>query len=163
DVAPVGPKDLPFRVIARRTHFIATGTKFVLTSFPEDSSAVLKVLEGTVTVKGAKGTQVVSANQTVFVDSAGFPPPPHGAAPTEAEASRAFAWIDGRVVSNRHLRDATATLMRWFNMDIKIPDAALNERDAAFNVPLDSSNTTLAAIKQIEQSAKVKFGFDGDT
>jgi hypothetical protein len=153
DVAPVGEKGLPFHVIARKTHFIATGTSFVISAFPDDSSAMIEVLQGSVTVKSPKGMQVVGANQALVSDSTGL----H--APSDAERAVAFGWVDGNIASNRQLRDAVATLARWFNLIVKVPDLPLLDRSAAFSVPLDSSR---AAIDQIEKSANVKFTYEGD-
>lgn len=147
-------KALVLHVVARRTHFIASGASFVLTAFATDSVALVQVRQGSVTVKNEKGTQVVPAGQALMVDSTGL----H--APTEAQVAEAFGWVDGKVTSNRHLRDALANLSRWFNMDIKVPDLPLLDRDATFSVALDSSR---AAITQLEKSANVKFGYEGET
>ena len=147
-------KALKFHVVSNRTHFIGNGATFVVSSFPADSNAMLQVRKGSVTVKNDKGTQVVNENQTLLIDASGMHPL------TDAQRDAAFGWADGKVTSNRHLREAVATMTRWFNMDIKVPDLPLLDRDAQFVVPLDSSR---AAIAQIEKSANVKFGYEGET
>jgi len=43
---------------------------------------------------------------------------------------------------------------------VKVPDLPLLDRDASFSVPLDSSRL---AISQVEQSANVKFAYEGET
>ncbi|MEO7085886.1 MAG: hypothetical protein ABI442_19585 [Gemmatimonadaceae bacterium] len=155
DVPPLAnDKALKFHVIADKTHFIGDGASFVIYAYPADSNAMVLVKKGSVTVKNDKSTQVVGENQSLLVDASGMHPIP---APQQAVA---FGWVDGKVTSNKHLRDAIATMTRWFNMDIKVPDVPLLDRDASFVVPLDSSG---AAIAQIEKSANVKFGYEGET
>jgi ferric-dicitrate binding protein FerR (iron transport regulator) len=152
DVAPGQP--LPFRVIVKRVQFVATGTSFAVSGFASDSGVMILVKEGTVTVKGLKAPTTVTANQAMVIDNG------VARAATDDEKAEAFSWVDGRVVvNNRPLRDANAELMRWFNLDIKIPDLKLLDRPASINVSLDSS---LAAISQVEKSANVKFGYEGE-
>lgn len=146
---------LPFRAVAKRMQFIATGTKFIVSAFPTDSGVRVKVLEGTVTAKAGKRMSTVTAGQALFITSDSM------RAPTEAEAAEAFGWIDGRIaVEHQQLRRVIAALTRWFNYDVKVPDLPLLDRDATFNVPLDSSRL---AISQVEQSANVKFAYEGET
>lgn len=153
EVAPGLP--LPFRVVAKRVHFIATGTKFVISAFPNDSAVGVQVREGTVTIKGAGKPTTVSANQVALVE--------HGAIrqPTEDELAQAFGWVDGRIaVQHKQLRTVVEALTRWFNYDVKVTDLPLLDREASFSVPLDSSRL---AISQVEQSANVKFAYEGET
>lgn len=153
DVAP--NQKLPFRVVAKRTQIIATGTSFVVSAYPGDSAVAVLVREGSVTVKSGKQSSIVQANQTLFVDRSTV------RAATADERADAFGWTDGHVaVSHKQLRDVVAQLTRWFNLDIKVPDLKLLDRDAGFSVSLDSSR---AAIGQVEQSAHVKFAYEGES
>ncbi|HTI64948.1 MAG TPA: FecR domain-containing protein [Gemmatimonadaceae bacterium] len=153
DVAPNQP--MPFRVVANRTHFIATGTKFVVSAYPDDSAAKVFVEEGTVTVKSGKLSQSVAANQAAVADAKGI------RAPTADEQAEAFGWVKGQItVQHAQLRHVVATLTRWFNYDVKVPDLPLLDRPASIDVPLDSSRL---AISQVEQSANVKFAYEGVT
>jgi len=147
---------LPFRVVARRMHFIATGTKFVISTFRADSTAMVLVQEGSVTIKAGKNIAVATAGQAMVADAK------NGIrAATEDEKAEAFNWVDKRVtVRNKQLRDVVSAMTRWFNYDIKVPDTQLLDRMASIDVPLDSSKL---AITQVEQSAKVKFGYEGET
>ncbi len=144
---------LPFRVIANKTHFIATGTSFIISAYPIDSSASVLVKEGTVTVKAPKGTQAVAAGQALLVDTAGL----H--TPSDDQKGERFGWADGRITVHKQLRGAVAAMARWFNMEIKVSDLPLLDRDAQFSVALDSSRQ---AITEIEKSANVKFVYEGD-
>ena len=153
DVAP--NQKLPFRVVAKRVHVIATGTSFVVSSYPSDSGMMVLVREGSVTVKSGKQSSTVAANQSIFVDKGTM------RAPTEDERAQEFGWVDGHVaVAHKQLRDVIAELTRWFNLDVKVPDLRLLDREASFSVSLDSSRL---AIQQVEQSAKVQYAAEGDT
>ncbi|HEY4217195.1 MAG TPA: FecR domain-containing protein [Gemmatimonadaceae bacterium] len=152
DVAP--GQALPFRVIVKRVQFIATGTSFTVSSFTSDSAVMILVKEGSVAVKGLKQPTTVAANQAVVIDSGVARPA------TDDERAEAFGWVDGRaVVTNKPLSVALASMLRWFNLDIKVPDLTLLTRPASFNVALDSS---LDAIAQVEKSANLKFGYEGE-
>ena len=45
---------LPFRLVAKRNHVIATGTRFAVSAYPGDSAIFVTVKEGTVQVKSMK-------------------------------------------------------------------------------------------------------------
>jgi len=152
DVAAGQPQ--PFRVVANRTHFIATGTKFAVSSYPTDSSAKVSVQEGSVTVKLGKQIATVAANQTMIADAKGI-----RALPDDQKAE-AFGWVGGQATAHGNLRHVMEALTRWFNYDVKVIDPPLFEREASFDVPLDSSRL---AISQVEKSANVKFAYEGET
>jgi ferric-dicitrate binding protein FerR (iron transport regulator) len=146
---------LPFRVVAKRMQFIATGTKFAVSAYPNDSGARVQVIEGTVTAKAGKNSSAVTAGQSLLLtrDSTRMP--------TDAERLEAFGWVDGQIsVQHKQLRTVVEALTRWFNYDVKVPDLPLLDRDASFNVPLDSSRL---AISQVETSANVKFAYEGES
>ncbi|MEP6491193.1 MAG: FecR domain-containing protein [bacterium] len=146
---------LPFRVVAKRIHFIATGTKFVISAYASDSGVMVQVREGTVTVKAGGKSSVVSANQSLLVVNNEMKQP------SADQIASAFGWVDGQVAySHKQLRYVVAELTRWFNLDVKVPDLPLLDREASFQVSLDSSRL---AISQVEKSANVKFGFEGDS
>jgi ferric-dicitrate binding protein FerR (iron transport regulator) len=152
DVAP--NQTQPFRVVANHTHFIATGTKFAVSSYPADSSAKVFVQEGSVTVKFGKQIATVAANQAMVVDTKGI-----RALPDDQKAE-AFGWVNGQATAHGQLRHVVEALTRWFNYDVKVIDRTLLEREASFAVPLDSSRL---AISQVEKSANVKFAYEGET
>jgi ferric-dicitrate binding protein FerR (iron transport regulator) len=151
----VAKQPLPFYAVVRKSQVIATGTSFVVSTFAPDSAFAVLVREGTVTVKTAKGEKALTANQTALVKGGVI-----GELP-DAEKAELFDWVDGKVsVTNQPLRNVMEQLVRWFNLDIKIPDASILDRPASFAVSLDSSR---AAIAQVEKSANVKFAYEGDT
>lgn len=151
EVAP--NQSLPFRVVANHTQFIATGTKFAVSAYPEDSAAKVLVQEGTVSVKVGKQLTAVPAGQGMVADKSGV----H--ALSDVDRAEAFGWVDGKiVVQQKPLRHVLEVLTRWFNSDVKVPDAPLLDRPTSLDVPLDSN---MLALKQIEQSAHVKFEYEG--
>ena len=152
DVA--GGQPQPFRVVANRTHFIATGTKFAISSYPADSSAKVLVQEGSVTVKLGKQIATAAAGQTMIADAKGI-----RALPDDQKAE-AFGWVSGQASAHGNLRHVMEALTRWFNYDVKVIDPPLFDRQASFDVPLDSSRL---AISQVEKSANVKFAYEGET
>jgi len=153
DVAP--NQKLPFRVVAKRVHVIATGTSFVVSAYPSDTGMLVMVREGSVTVKSAKQSSTVAAGQSMFADKGTM------RAPTEDERAQGLGWVDGHVtVTHKQLRDVIAELTRWFNIDVKVPDLKLLDREASFSVSLDSSRL---AIEQVEKSANVQYASEGDT
>lgn len=152
EVAP--GQQMPFRVVANHTHFIATGTKFAISSYPADSSAKVLVEEGTVTVKAGKQTAAVAAGQAMVADSKGI----HAA--SDEQKAEAFGWVNGQASAHGQLRHVVEALTRWFNYDVKVIDLPLLDREASFSVPLDSSRL---AISQVEKSANVKFAYEGET
>jgi ferric-dicitrate binding protein FerR (iron transport regulator) len=152
NVAPNQPT--PLHVVVRKSQVIATGTSFAVSTFLPDSAFAVFVREGTVTVKAGKAEKALAANQTAVVKNGAID------VLTDAQKAELFDWVDGKVtVQTQPLRNVMEQLVRWFNLDIKIPDAALLDRPASFAVSLDSSR---AAISQIEKSANVKFGYIGE-
>ena len=152
DVAPNQPT--PLHVVVRKSQVIATGTSFVVSTFAADSAVAVLVREGSVSIKTGKAEQALAANQAVLVKDGAIEQLP------DAQKAELFDWVDGKVtVGTQPLRHVMEQLVRWFNLDIKIPDAALLDRPASFSVSLDSSR---AAIAQVEKSANVKFGYIGE-
>lgn len=153
DVAPGNV--LPFRVVAKHAQIIAPAASFVVTAYDDDTGVAVLVKSGNVTVISGKQTLPLTAGQAVIVDGN------TSATPTEAQKLAAFGWTDGQVsVDHKQLREVIAQLGRWFNLDIKVPDLKLLDREASFSVSLDSSK---AAITQVEKSANVKFAYEGET
>lgn len=152
EVAP--GQEQPFHVVSNHVHFIATGTKFAVSGYPADSGAAVLVQEGSVTVKAGKQTAAVAAGQAMIADSKGI------RAASEEQTKEAFGWVSGQVAAHGQLRHVMEALTRWFNYDVKVVDLPLLDREASFEVPLDSSRL---AISQVEKSANVKFAYEGET
>jgi ferric-dicitrate binding protein FerR (iron transport regulator) len=81
--------------------------------------------------------------------------------PTASELQEATTWNDKTLtISNRQLRDVLPQLKRWYGLDIKVVDLPLLDRPVSMQASLDSQ---MEAIKAIEKSANVKFGYEGKT
>jgi ferric-dicitrate binding protein FerR (iron transport regulator) len=111
------------------------------------------VQEGSVTIKMGKQTSAVAAGQAMVADASGIK------ALGDDDKAESFSWLDKKmVVHQKPLRHVILVLGRFFNSDVKVPDAPLLDRPTSIDAPLDSA---MLAIKQIEQSANVKFGYEG--
>jgi len=80
--------------------------------------------------------------------------------PTPAELGVATNWTTRRVTIARQLRDVVTELNRWYGVDIKVPELKALDRPASVDAPLDSLRV---AIAQVENSADVTFGYEGQT
>src|SRR6185369_12180456 len=101
---------LPFRVVARKTHAIATGTVFGISAYPGDSAVFVRVKEGSVTMKSGKSQMIVAANQVAVSEG--------GVVRDASQDPKGgiINWIDGKItVPKTTLRDMLVQLNRWFS------------------------------------------------
>jgi ferric-dicitrate binding protein FerR (iron transport regulator) len=54
--------------------------------------------------------------------------------------------------------EALNHLQRWYALGLVVRDSSIMDRSVTMNVSLDSSRNAIAAL---EQSANVKFGYEG--
>lgn len=154
EVAPGLPRDLEVRV--RNAIVDAKGTKFTAAGYPTDSAAVVRVDEGSVLVRVGKESRSLTAGQSLIVGGDGIP-----RTPTADEVDEALGWTDGRfTVAHRQLREVLPRLNRWYGLDVKVPDLPLLDRPVTIRASLDSNR---AAIREVEKSAGVRFGYEGET
>ena len=145
-----------FRVYAGDALVVATGTSFSVRSYPEDSATTVVVSEGKVEVRQGTDIRSLDAGSAVYV---GVGVAPRLASPSERDD--ADAWRNGNItITNRQLRDVLPELKRWYNLDIKVPEGALLARKVTLRASLDSSRQ---AIRGVEQSAGLRFDYDGPT
>ncbi len=156
-VAPGQAK--PFQVRAAKAAVFATGTNFTVFAYPADSTVTVFVKDGSVSVESPMGTRTplaLAAGKATFIDKSGATRDPQ-----PVELAEATSWLDHKVtLANRQVRDAVAMFKRWYGMDIKVPDLPLLDRPVSVDANLDSSR---AAIAQVESSANLKFGWEGQT
>jgi ferric-dicitrate binding protein FerR (iron transport regulator) len=154
DVAKGGEGE--FRVYAGDAVVIARGTSFSVRSYAEDSATTVVVTEGNVEVREGKSTHPLPAGSALFVMRGQSPRPA-----SADEREEADGWRSGTLtLANRPLRDVLPQLRRWYDLDVKVPDSALLDRRVTLRASLDS---TRQAIRGIEQSAGVTFGYQGQT
>jgi len=142
----------PFRVNAGNVAIVATGTAFTA-QVRDDQSVTVVVSDGTVQVGQRKAmTEVKSGSAVVAKDSTVRPA-------TAAERDEADAWRSGMLVVNEKPLGQVLNLMnRWYGLTILVQQNALLDRKASFRASLDS---TRQAIRGIEESAGVQFGYIG--
>ena len=115
---------------------------------------------GGVTVKtsfGASGDQsrAVEAGAAVTVNANGVI-----ADATPDDVAMAVGWTDDQfVVVDRPLREVVPLMNRWYRLDLNVAEERLLDRKATVRAPIGSSRQ---AIEQVEATANVKFGYDGD-
>ncbi|MDB4909001.1 MAG: FecR protein [Gemmatimonadetes bacterium] len=143
----------PFEVHAGPATFVATGTKFTIRAWSEDSTVLLQVHQGTVEVRLGEQVASVGAGEARVISTTTI------AKATSDEAMEAGAWLEQRLVVNgRPLGWVLPQLKRWYGVDIKVPERELLGRPVTMNVALDS---TRAAIGAVERSAGVEFTYVG--
>jgi ferric-dicitrate binding protein FerR (iron transport regulator) len=144
----------PFEIRASSTSTLVTGTVLTVRAFPSESSVVVALKEGSATVKVGDSLRVVKTGQAVFVKNNLM------REPTPPEVQEATSWNDNTLtIANRQLRDVLPQLKRWYGVDIKVLDAPLLDRPVSMQSSLES---TREAINGVEQSAHVKFGYEGE-
>jgi ferric-dicitrate binding protein FerR (iron transport regulator) len=143
-----------FEIRAGNTKTLVTGTVLTVRAFPSDSSVVVALKEGSATVKVGDSLRVVKTGQAIFVKNNTM------REPTQPEVQEATSWNDNALtIANRQLRDVLPQLKRWYGVDIKVLDAPLLDRPVSMQSSLES---TREAINGVEQSAHVKFGYEGE-
>ena len=148
-------KAKPFEVRGLNTSTVVTGTKLTVRAFASESSVVVVVAEGSANVRVGDSVRVVKAGQAVFVKGNAM------REPTALEVQEATTWNDNKLtIANRQLRDVLPLLKRWYGLDIKVVDTKLLDRPVTLQASLDSPKE---AYTGVEQSANVKFGYEGKT
>ena len=143
----------PFNVYAGDVAIVAKGTSFLVRAYPGDSAVVVVVQEGTVSVGHGKNMVDVGAGQALTIGKG------DGRAATTAERESADAWRTGMLaVNNERLGDVVPLLTRWYGLHIAVQPQSLMDKRATFRASLDS---TRQALRGIEQSAGVEFGYVG--
>ena len=152
-VAPSNP--LPFEIRAGNAAVVATGTTITVRAYPNDPFVTVLVPEGTATVKVDEQERPLSAGKALVIESNGTM-----REPTPAELAVATNWTNRRVTVARQLKDVVQEINRWYGVDIKVPELKAHDRPASVDAPLDSLRV---AIAQVENSAGVTFGYEGQT
>lgn len=148
-VAPGLPKEL--HVHAAGIPIVAKGTAFSV-MVHEDSSATVVVTEGSVTVGGGDDNEVATGSAVVAKGDTRRPATP-------AERDAADLWRTGSItVADTPLRDVLPVLRRWYGLTIAVKPDSLLDRKVTLRASLDS---TRQAIRGVEESARVQFGYVG--
>lgn len=148
---------LPFTVRAGNTVITATGTKFTVRAFEEDSSVVVGVEEGSVSVKvkDKDESATVEAGKAVRVSKEGAISQLDGAA-----GASALSWVrDTLEFVNQPVSFVLPELIRWFDLKASLADPSLGTRPVTFKIGLQSSGD---ALKSMATAANLAIGFDKD-
>lgn len=139
----VAPGSDDFRVYMRNAIITATGTRFVVASRWSDTAVVVKVIEGSVSVRVGKGRNTsIGAGKASVIDAAGTI-----SDATADDAEAAGSWVDGRLaIVNRPLKEVLPQLLRWYNVDATVRDLSLLEKSATLRSSLDSGDVALAEV-----------------
>jgi ferric-dicitrate binding protein FerR (iron transport regulator) len=150
-VAPNAKK--PFVVRAGPAYVTATGTEFDVRAYPNESAVTVRVRSGTTNVRASGTSRALGAGQSVTLAKDGTM-----SNPTPGAVDEAFAWTDANfVVNGQPLRAVLPQIVRWYGMDLKVPDQALLTRPVTMRSKLSSSREAIAAL---ESSAHLKFGYE---
>jgi len=148
---------LPFTVRAGNAIIEATGTKFTVRAFEEDSSVVVGVEEGSVNVKVKdKGDQKsLEAGKAVRVSKEGT------ISDLDATAgATALSWVrDTLEFVNTPVSVVLPELIRWFDLKASLADPSLGTRPVTMRIGLQSSGD---ALKSMASAANLAIGFDKD-
>lgn len=146
----------PFEIRAGKAAVLVTGTTLTVRAYPNDPAAIVHVAEGQATVKVGKEQRPVTAGRSLLVDN-----DENIREPSPDELALAVNWADRRVtIKNRQLRDIVQEMNRLYGSDIKVPELKVLDRVGSVDAPLDSMRV---AISQVESSADVEFGWEGQT
>lgn len=153
-VAPGHPK--PFEVRAGDAAVLVAGTTLTVRAFANDPVVTVHVRDGEATIRLGKELHPLTAGRALSIESGG-----RVRDPSPAELALATNWTDRRVtMTNRQLRDVIQEINRWYGLEIKVPELKVLDRMASVDAPLDSLRV---AIGQVEKSADVAFGYEGQT
>lgn len=153
---PAGGKPLTIR--AGDASIEANGATVDVTNYPGDKAAFIRVRAGSAAVKSLTTgtTQTLSAGSVLAIAPDGQTSTPNATAVSEA-----FGWVDKQfVVSNQTLGSVLPLLVRWYGLELKVPDKSLLSRPVTMSASLESSREVIAAL---EKAANVQFGYQDKT
>jgi ferric-dicitrate binding protein FerR (iron transport regulator) len=150
---PARNAERPFHVRTAQAMVTATGTVFDVRAVKQEARTLVRVREGTVTVRVGDEARTLAAGDAIAVAGDGSVRPLAGAARAEA-----FAWADGRLVfTNRPLREALGEVQRWTVLSLSVPDTRLLDRPVSVAVELGATRALLAAL---EKTGRLKFDYE---
>ncbi len=149
--APTGTTPLLIQV--GEAWIVAQDADFAVRHFDDDSTALISVTRGKVTVRGAVLEKSLEAGAAVQVNKEGA-----FADVAADQAAEEFSWVDGKfVVTNQPLEKVLKGIKLWYGVDIATRDSSLNQRPITMTASLESSGDAVAAL---EASGNVKHEFE---
>lgn len=148
--------EIPFEVRVGEAAVVATGTRFAVNFDTATKAALVRVDEGSVTVRSGETTRPLAAGQALTVDGTGAI-----AEASQAAIDEALGWTKGRlIIVDRTLREALDQTRRWYSIALIPSDMSLMDRKVSVNAPLDSSTVMIA---DLERTGSMKFGWEDKT
>lgn len=150
--APTG--NTPLLIQVGEAWIVAQDAEVAVRHFADDSTAMIKAIRGTVTVRGAVLERSLEAGASVQVDKEGaiadFP---------ADQSSEAFSWVDGNFVTvNRPLNDVLLSMKLWYGVDMVTRDSSIMRRPITMTASLESSGD---AVDSLEKAGDLKHTFEG--
>ncbi|WP_372934605.1 FecR family protein, partial [Mariniphaga sediminis] len=147
-------KDVPFLVTSGEQVVKVLGTKFNISSFPEDAFALTTLVEGKVEVSLEKSPEI---KQLLLPhDQCRFEKEEGTFSKQKVEPYQFIAWKEGRFVfENESLSDIMKTLSKWYDVDI-----FFNSEKASgyrFTGNLRRYDNFREILKKIEKTNEVEF------
>ena len=125
----------PFRVHARGARIEDIGTRFDLRAYPDDRVVIVAVVEGAVALgrdRADSGSAPRAAAEGVVLhrgDLASLDTSGQAFTRHRAPVADYIAWANGRLVFvAQPLPEVLATIGRWYDVDVRVPDAGLATR-----------------------------------
>ncbi|MCX5754743.1 MAG: FecR domain-containing protein [Gemmatimonadetes bacterium] len=147
---------IPLEVRAGGAVFLISEGALVVRGYDDEGDVILKLTAGTgeIRAKGIRRQLTAPAAVHVSKDSTLTDADP-------AAADVATAWVDGKVVfKGLTLKQVLPLFEKNYAMKLTVKDEALLSRPVEMEAQLDSKQKAIAAL---EQSAHVKFTYDGST
>lgn len=151
-------RDAPFLVTSGKQAVRVLGTKFNLSSFPEDAFILTTIVEGKVEVfpeQSPDSKQILLPNhQSCFNKEEGK------ISQQKVDPYKFIAWKEGRFVfENEPLSEIMKTLAKWYNVDVIF--ASEKARDFRFTGNLRRYENFGEILKKIEKTNEVEFKIEG--
>jgi transmembrane sensor len=143
----------PFRVRARGELIEDIGTRFDIRAYPDEPAMIVAVAEGAVKLHrdGSDSSAATGRNAepTVLHGGEVGTIDPHGKTSTErsARVSAYLDWTSGRLsFVDRPLPEVLRTLGRWYDLDVRVPDARLARRVVTAEFARQSASDVIDAL-----------------
>ncbi|MCU0624816.1 MAG: hypothetical protein MUF53_13285 [Gemmatimonadaceae bacterium] len=134
--------ELPFEARIGRAAVVATGTRFAVRRFDNETVSAVRVLEGSVSVRLGDAMTPVAAGQTVVVTDDAVRPA------TASESALLTGWVDGTVrIETTTLEAALPEMRRWWGLVITIADPSIATRPVAMQAPATDPTAAIAALE----------------
>ena len=145
---------IPLEIRAGGASFVLAEGALVVRSYQDEDGGFLKLTAGSGELRAKNVRRKLTAPAAVRIGK--------DSTITDADAAAADAatsWADGKVVfKGLTLKQVLPLFVKYYATDIEVKDEALLSRPVEMEAPLDSK---LKAITALEQSAYVKFTYDG--